>query len=457
MGMKAQGHSHIYLLLKFLSLLVIGPFSLSAFSNPQECVEGWTNIPPYYSYTPSPVEQEHFFLYGKVTKTGEKKRAPATVGKIFDGHPENSNYKLIKKNTLVKPVVPLNENYNPDDLVLVNIIGESESSKYLLGITGVEAGDKEKELSFKGEKGFISPHTLAPSSSSDVLFVTKDTFILGAGGGLDEMVVKYGEGLKPITQDNMYKVMNCGDKFTYLFQLISTDEERNNKEIKIDNVSCIDNQLINEPAFKDIQALMKKLEVEKPEAPKIEVNEWGLSRLQEDPTGGYTHFTGPDPVGTDDWAKPDTLCSLMDIADEWKKNCVGKGCTLQIGDIGFPTPAVLENGRDPLGHLQHSDGSCIDMRPFRKDRKMEGVNLKHSLKDYDAVRTNQFISFLISKGATPIYFNDPNIVNSSNPNRKRKSCDLENPKNDEKQGVFNCEGHSDHIHFCLRKPFVKGC
>lgn len=451
MGMKsikALPHFYLFMLLSIL----MGVSRAMA-----ECHQGWTDIPPYYSYTASDTEEEHFFLYGKEAKTGKNKRAPASVGKIFENYPQETNYKLIKKNTMVKPVLPLSGTSSADDLILVDIMNQNESSNYLQGLIGTNTQDKIKEYSLKGQRGFLSAQSLSPSSTQDILFVKKDTVILPASDGLGEMILKYGEGLRPVMQDKMYKVMNCDDKFTYLFELISPEMSRHSKEIEVTNMSCFENQIMTEKSFNEVQGLLNHLNQKNIDPSRIEINEWGLSRLIEDPDKAYVHFTGPDSIGTDDWAKPDTLCSLMDIAKDWKKNCAGPGCALQIGDMSFPTPAVLENGRDPLGHLQHSDGTCIDMRPFRKDRKMEGVNLKYSFQEYDRVRTKKFIQFLISSGATPVYFNDSQIVQSSNPGRKRKSCDLKNPKNDEKQGVFSCEGHSDHIHFCLKKPYIKGC
>lgn len=418
------------------------------------CTEGWTNQPPYYAYDPTSTPEEFYYIDGNVTSTGKKPvRERLTVGKIYDGKSETGHYKIIKKNTLVRALQP--EKFSDGaELALVELGETGKTQSYLQDVVGVSPDPTENVFGGKGTKGFIPTTSLKASSKNDVLMVTKDTALLVADADMVRMTLKYGDGLSPVKSGTQYKALNCNGKISYVFSLSSLDKSRNGKSLVVDDPLCLEQQLLPSQSFQDVQRLLTFMS-NKPKAP-LEINEWGLARLPEDPAGTYEHFTGTDPDGSDNWGKPDTVCELMNIAADWNKDCKGKpACLLQIGDISFETPALLASKKDPLGHKQHSDGTCIDMRPFRKDGLREGVSLTRNPEDYNDKLTKKFVKFIEGKGATPIYFNDPAI--GKVPGRTRNDCDLENPKNDEGKGTFMCDGHNDHVHYCLKKPFVKGC
>lgn len=433
--------------MRFLWLLLIISSNLWA-----QCLETWTEVPPFYIYAPNETTREYVFTGEQIQQTGILTPGKSTVGKVHDTSSKESPYRIIRKNTVVRTEVKY-----PLDLstamIPVEILSTPEDE--LNGLMGVSRNDKNTSLTQVNEKGFVSPRSLKKVSDGDVLMVTKDTVMLKDVNNLSSLVLKYGEGLRPVKKENSYKALDCSGKISYVFQVVSPNDN-NLKEVQLDDDSCLDQQILSESNYLSIKRLLNFMDQTKFNTP-IEVNEWGLSRLKTYPDDSLLHFTGTDREKTDDWATPDALCSLIEVASMWRENCSGPGCTLQIGDMGFPTPTRMANGKDALGHLQHSDGSCIDMRPFRKDQTMEGVNLDHNPQDYDHGRTQEFMNLLLKAGATPVYFNDPKISRSSSPGRKRQTCDLVNSKNDEKKGVFNCEGHSHHIHFCFRKPHAKGC
>jgi hypothetical protein len=89
----------------------------------------------------------------------------------------------------------------------------------------------------------------------------------------------------------------------------------------------------------------------------------------------YAHFDGEDAVGSDFWGRPETVVAVLEIAAAWWKECTTTlaadpamtatpdTCLLQLADIAY------YNGirPDPLGHVDHWDGRCVDVRLFRTD------------------------------------------------------------------------------------------
>ncbi len=434
------------------SLLVLLILSSQIWAQ-SSCLEAWTNEPPFYVYIPSDTTREYVFTGNKASKTGILTPKQTTVGRAHATNSKDSPYKIIRRNTTVKSLGELPQNPSVS-LVPVEILSEPQDQ--LDGLIGVNQNDQNNSLVKKKEKGFISPNSLKKISNTDVLMVTSDTVMLKDLNNSTSLVLKYGEGLKAIKNENQYKTLNCDGKISYVFEVTSSSAENDKKQVLLEDFGCFEQQLLSTSNYNNVTKLLNHLSTNNV-ATQIEVNEWGLSRLKFSPDDSFVHFTGTDREKTDDWATPDALCSFIDVARDWKKVCSGAGCTLQIGDMGFPSPTKMANGKDALGHLQHADGSCMDMRPFRKDQTMEGVNLDHYPEDYDHERTQNFVNLLLKAGATPVYFNDSKIAKNSLPGRTRQACDLANPKNDEKKGVFKCEGHSNHLHFCFRKPHVKGC
>ena len=148
----------------------------------------------------------------------------------------------------------------------------------------------------------------------------------------------------------------------------------------------------------------------------------------------YTHFTGADPRFTDLWAKPTTIISLLDLAARWAEVCEAdnpRACTLQIGDLAY----YSDQRPDPLGHRDHSRGTCVDIRLFRQDgSRYESYYNRPDDRTgvssgYSADLTGSFLRTAAGE-ARILYFNDPAVI-------------VDVP------AVQASRGHDDHIHLCF--------
>ncbi|MFT5680545.1 MAG: hypothetical protein ACI8RZ_001451 [Myxococcota bacterium] len=148
----------------------------------------------------------------------------------------------------------------------------------------------------------------------------------------------------------------------------------------------------------------------------------------------YTHFTGADPRYTDLWARPETIAALLTLAAKWSADCTGERptCTLQIGDLAW----YSDLRPDPLGHADHYQGTCVDVRLFRYDgSRYEAYYNRPDDRDgavggYSADLTAAFLH-LASNEADTLYFNDPVVIAAVPAVEARR-------------------GHDDHIHLCFQ-------
>ena len=148
----------------------------------------------------------------------------------------------------------------------------------------------------------------------------------------------------------------------------------------------------------------------------------------------YTHFTGADPRFTDLWAKPATIIALLELAARWATVCEAdnpRSCTLQIGDLAY----YSDQRPDPLGHRDHAQGSCVDIRLFRDDgSRYESYYNRPDDRPgwttgYSADLTGAFLRTAAGE-ARILYFNDPAVI-----------ADV--------PAVQASRGHDDHIHLCF--------
>lgn len=147
------------------------------------------------------------------------------------------------------------------------------------------------------------------------------------------------------------------------------------------------------------------------------------SRGNIGPCGSFHYNPDRSSSGqiTDNYANPTTACALMALAQKWKKNFCpnnNRGCRLAWGDISHKTKAKFN------GHKTHTDGECIDFRPFRKG-EFANAPLTYGSSAYDRNMTRRFIELARSMGGQPIYFNDPRI-----------QCG-------------RAGGHHNHVHICF--------
>lgn len=163
----------------------------------------------------------------------------------------------------------------------------------------------------------------------------------------------------------------------------------------------------------------------------------------------------------DNYLDPLAACAMMSLIQDWKKeHCdfeIGAenkpGCRIQWGDLSHKTKPIFN------GHQRHNSGKCIDVRLMRSvpfgDEPMaynwwvtgkdeNGRWIAETGKDnpkYDRELTKKFLDLAVSKGANPVFFNDPELPF-------------------ERMG-----GHDNHLHLCFgfrepkkspRKPDRKG-
>lgn len=172
----------------------------------------------------------------------------------------------------------------------------------------------------------------------------------------------------------------------------------------------------------------------------FDISSWSKSRgLVQFPTRGSSardafcgsfHYN-PDLASkgraVDNYVNPHTACALMTLAQKWKKDVCpdnDNGCRLAWGDISHKTRPKFN------GHKTHTNGECIDFRPFRKGGFKDSP-LTYGSKGYDRNLTRKFINLVKSMGGQPIYFNDPKI-----------SCG-------------RAGGHHNHIHVCFPAKSAK--
>lgn len=320
---------------------------------------------------------------------------------------------------------------------------------------------------------------------------------------LKDHYIQMGTNLKFVNgKSNEYKdsfkIIKCKNDQTrqtivkYLVQKVDDNGNVIGNELAIDSTQCggLDAtlQVIPEDSFKDYVRLSKmaqKLEFDAGDiywTPKnLAINSYGYASvpLQYNLNGPYNlgpkslnskghdfvhrnaryHNTKLEKTGSDTWGKPASICSFTEMARRWKNKCMqmnnndllpknGKRyiqCTIQLNEIAFYNPFKRKNSRniDPLGHANHSDGRCFDIRPFRKDDQL--LN-SHSNDPKNSSSMNfQFLKFISQFGAKEILYNDWKI-------RRDYASELKRLPNIR----VNASGHENHFHFCLpENPTLK--
>lgn len=140
---------------------------------------------------------------------------------------------------------------------------------------------------------------------------------------------------------------------------------------------------------------------------------------------GSHHYLPDSPRGVDAYASPVAACSLTAIAQKWKQSYCpnGGGCKLSWGDISHRTKPRYN------GHVSHTDGNCVDIRPMRKGGFSDS-GLTYKARDYDRQKTSDFIKLAKSMGASVMLFNDTKL------------------------GTRYASGHHNHIHVCFNDNAV---
>lgn len=164
----------------------------------------------------------------------------------------------------------------------------------------------------------------------------------------------------------------------------------------------------------------------------------GLMEMPTEGNAGFcgTHHYTPDrPPGVDAYASPEAACSLVGIAQEWKKTVCpddNKGCRIAWGDISHKTRAKFGTHSS-----EHAQGECVDIRPFNKGAFRDAGGRKPTNNDYDRDTTEAFLKLATKYGAS-IRYSDPKI---------KKSEDL--------NLIWGGSQHKNHMHVCFESSNSK--
>lgn len=389
---------------------------------PTCCQETLTPVPPSYVNSMTVGDLEH-------------SPAVASPGGIF--HPRA---QVLPRESLVRPLYPGLR----ADLIPVEVIRRAPASE-------------------RKSRGYVWYQALKEASDPDYLLTSQDTLLMLMGDLLESPLAR-GSGLTPSMQAGQYRVLSCAgplsghskERLTVYLYRIRSAESSNMKNTNRAPASCLPILSVGHAPSTD-----------------WEINEWGRVRLPmahaaDLPTGivaisadrNYVQY-GKNEIGLDSWADPHAACAWTQLAEKWQRECPAadrKRCTPQIGDAGFLVPGKrIGKLRDPLGHQFHHRGRCFDMRPFRKDGNWQALDIRTNRAAYDAQLTGAFIDFLNRNGASPIYFNDVKTVRRYGNGPARDLCNLKEEYADIGRGVLRCDGHDNHLHFCLEPEKTQGC
>ncbi len=152
------------------------------------------------------------------------------------------------------------------------------------------------------------------------------------------------------------------------------------------------------------------------------------------PDRAWSHFPGSDAPLSDLWGEPGFTSALVDLLIDWRTHCRAlpgmdpARCLVQVGDLAWHN----DQKPDPLGHKDHFEGSCVDLRLFRSDGSRYEAwwnrpdDRPGRPAGYDPLLTGAFVAFARARPDTSrLIFNDPAIP------------------------AERARGHDDHLHLCL--------
>ena len=163
----------------------------------------------------------------------------------------------------------------------------------------------------------------------------------------------------------------------------------------------------------------------------------GLVQMPADDNAGFCgshHYTPDRPPGIDTYAAPHTACSLVGLAQEWKKTACpndNNGCRIAWGDISHGTKALFN------GHREHTNGECIDIRPFNTGSFRDAGRTVTS-GDYDRAKTAEFLKMAKRMGAD-IRYSDRKLMNEN------KDLGI----------AWGGSSHANHMHVCFKASNAK--
>jgi len=115
---------------------------------------------------------------------------------------------------------------------------------------------------------------------------------------------------------------------------------------------------------------------------------------------GYTTYKR-EPGGADQFGTAMTVNRIMDLGRKWF--LLHPEVFLQFGDIS------RKGGGAFPPHASHKNGRDVDVRPIRKDNRMDPVSVGEVA--YDKVRTEEFVKLVRSRyPGVSIFFNDASLI-----------------------------------------------
>lgn len=363
--------------------------------------------------------------------------------KSYENFRSKSNYRkkkrFIPRRSIVKiPNDVLDYVGHPRTYIPVEVIGTPsdyadrellKSKNGLKKLSGFKSGLRKVK---KGDKGFIYADSIKRAKDFHYVLTEDSPFLEKLDlGQKKNVVLKLKRNL-----EGEYLINRCcednGQCQNYsLFDVIYQDEKQE-KMLALNINQCMDlDSLIplessNFDSFMDFIRLSSQDEKVNFSLKRIEVlDERGVVKVpldketMEGPFGSY-HYGTDDNAASDVYIKPTAGCAFMEVLKKQQEVCVDEGCEIQFGNMFHKVSWGV--------HATHESGACIDIRPLKK--RSSRLALDYESSEYDMAKTRDFIELLQSAGGSPIYFNDPDILNRNS-------------------GVHYSDGHHNHIHVCF--------
>ena len=146
------------------------------------------------------------------------------------------------------------------------------------------------------------------------------------------------------------------------------------------------------------------------------VNNTDINTVLPMDSEGYTTYNR-EPNGADQFGTAMTINRVMDLGRKWF--LLHPEVRLQFGDIS------RRGGGAFPPHGSHKNGRDVDVRPLRRDNRMDAVSVGEV--QYDSIRTEEFVKLVRSRyPGVAIFFNDTRLIN--------------------KGLTAHCKNHHNHLH-----------
>jgi hypothetical protein len=163
------------------------------------------------------------------------------------------------------------------------------------------------------------------------------------------------------------------------------------------------------------------------------------------------HYRSDDPNANDAYGHPTSICAFFQAVKKFNSSCTSPGCRIQWGDFYHSDFWYT--------HVDHVNGSCVDVRPLRKTEGYGPLNIfvysKKCTKNQDGTQKCTTISSLNREYDRP---NTQKLVDTfiaaGGVGKAEENGTVKIPNllfNDTRgiKGVTRARGHDNHIHVCF--------